>query len=896
MPVFVRSDAGQGHTSEHRQDAVHHLDMQLAHRARTQNGTKPRKHVAIRFEPHEPSAYVLTVPGMVQRIADDTREFIGHTIFAWTAPFQEPPSVDTFVALANDLVVDEIDPRGFVHQYTPGIAEHAYAERYSLWSKLRSPFIRWEVSRERRAWIRAATDAAEPEEAEPLLDEQFTSVDAERAYRSVYGLGSKLKALSGNVLHRAEQTAEAWKDEEEDLIAQAEQSWGVPVLVPKLDVFRVMVGFFALLFVVSLPAGAVSLSRSFGVSVRQITSEGQGALHEVRLAVNAEGSGQVAAWDRAAQRFQSAEQSLQNANILAVGLAQAIPQTRDLYQSTRSILSAGDKTSQAAKLLTQGLQSALEGGAKYPDERLVAFNHALEEASPLLEDAMRSIGSVKPSVLPVEARSQIEALKGSLAFGQSSLRDLRVMTELLIGAVGHDRPRTYLIIFQNHTELRPTGGFMGSLAEITLDRGEIKKITVPGGGPYDLRDQLIARVTPPQPLQLIASRWEFQDANWFPDFPAAAQKVRWFWSKAGQPTVDGVITVNATLMEKLLAVTGPIPMPEYGKTITAENFLLETQKAVELEYDKQENKPKKFIGDLMPKVLERLKDGSKNQQLALLGLVAESLETKEVQVWLADQDEEALVERFDWSSRLKPSLGDALSIVEANIAGQKTDAVIDEEVAHEATVQEDGTIVDTVTLTRSHRGQKGELFRGANNVEYVRVYVPEGSELLEATGFQPPADALFKKTLPEDPEDADVALAVQQTAKHSSGAVVTREFGRTAFGGWIQLAPGHSAVTTFKYRLPFTAFDIARKISESDGGTGTDRAAYFLLLTSQSGKLNRNIQSHVSYPASWQVAWQHGIAASSSTASLSFAGAWDRDLVAAGLFNLPHASSQESAP
>ena len=52
----------------------------------------------------------------------------------------------------------------------------------------------------------------------------------------------------------------------------------------------------------------------------------------------------------------------------------------------------------------------------------------------------------------------------------------------------------------------------------------------------------------------------------------------------------------------ILKLTGPIEMPAYNKTITADNFLLEIQKAVEIEYDRVENKPKKLISDLIPEV------------------------------------------------------------------------------------------------------------------------------------------------------------------------------------------------------------------------------------------------------------------------------------------------------
>ena len=503
----------------------------------------------------------------------------------------------------------------------------------------------------------------------------------------------------------------------------------------------------------------------------------------------------------------------------------------------------------------------------------------MESAQAPLDEAADAVARVSIERVPVSVRTQVEQLKSALTESRLAMRDMKAVAELLLNVVGHDRARRYLVLFQNQTELRPTGGFIGSVADVTVDRGEVKKVVVPGGGPYDLRNQLLVRVKPPQPLQLIAARWEFQDSNWFPDFAAAAEKVRWFWSKSGQPSVDGVIAMNATLVQKLLVITGPIEMPEYGKTITAENFLFETQKAVELEYDKEENKPKKFIGDLLPKVLDRIKQGSQDDWLKYAALMSEALDTKEIQVAFVDEDEQQLIDQWGWSGRLKPTAGDALALVESNIAGQKTDGVIQEQVVHQATIQADGSIIDEVKVTRTHHGRKGELFSGVNNVTYARLYVPQGSELLSAKGFMPPSPALFKQSLAEDPEDADVQAQTVNPRSGPNDVLVTDEFGRTAFGGWWQLEPGATSVTTYRYRLPFTVFDLARQASE-DGHVSENRAAYTLLLTSQSGKIDRQLDTSVQVPSGWQAVW--------SSSSTTFSGLWDRDRVAAHVFDTSH--------
>lgn len=878
-------------------------------------GRQRSSQVPVRFSAHEASDHVLQFQVPARPVMEAVRDPFGQTVREWMAPYQIPPSVEGMVSDTQDLWVEEVDPRCFFEQFTPAHPDIAYSQRYSLFSKLTAPFIKWELANQalprkkqevsipfldevQMVFPAQIEEVQEPVLLEPVdVQEQFTASDADEAYQGSYGVVARLKGLAGRFVAVFDRTTreveeverevvehlEVVEEEVEEVAEEIKQVWRVPMLVPRLHTVRVMAGFFGLLAIVSIPAGAVSLSRSFGSSVRDVKTQSVAALAEVQTALQGSPSGQVEAWAQASERFGQARESLLRANTLALGLAQALPQTRSQYGSARALLTAGERTSQAAKLLTLGISRALEDKNQVrPDERIGIFLTYLDYASPLLEEALQALEKVEPEALPEGLQGQVADLRSMVGVGRSSFQDAKTLLAFLQTALGHESPRTYLFVFQNHAELRPTGGFMGSVAEVTFDRGEITNIHVPGGGPYDLRSQLRARVVPPRPLQLVGGRWEFQDANWFPDFPAAADKIRWFWSQSGQPTLDGVVAINDTLLEGLLRVTGPIEMPEYGKVLSADNVVVELQKSVELEYDKTENKPKKIIGDLMPTLLSRLKASSREDWLKLADLGLTALETKDVQVWMTRAEEEELVERYDWNGRIKPTLGDALAIVEANIAGQKTNTSIQERVDHEVEIAEDGTITDTVTLTRAHAGMKGELFKGANNVSYVRVYVPTGSRLLDASGFESPSSSLFETPLLEDSLDPDVMRLVTTESSPLPEVDVTQEFGRTAFGGWMQLRPGETRVSRFRYVLPFTAFDLAQRTGEgtAPGDTSAKRAAYMVLLTSQAGKANRDISTRVTVPASWKTRWTN----QSTMESVGLTAPWDRDRVFAGLF------------
>lgn len=711
--------------------------------------------------------------------------------------------------------------------------------------------------------------------------DQFTPDDFEVSFRNVYGRFDWLTSLVREFRMAAFGIFRDVERAEKHTVQAIEEA--VEEMPPlRFSPLRAMAGFAALTVLVTLPASAAMLYKSASANKTQAASAGTQAVAELAQVGSANLPQTAEALRRASAGFRDADNLLGQTNALAVGLASFLP---DQYRSARALLEVGDKTTSAARLLALGFGKVFSDQGRKLDERLEVMGAYAKTAQGLLTDASKAAATVDTKSLPGDQQEQVRTLLAQLDKSQSAVRELTLLADSLARFAGRDRSRRYLLVFQNQTEIRPTGGFMGSFAEVTLDHGAIKSVSVPGGGTYHLKGQLLARVIPPQPLQLINPLWQFQDANWFPDFPESARKINWFWSKSGQPTVDGIIAVNASFMEKLLEVTGPIAMPEYGKIVTAENFLLETQKAVELEYDRQENEPKKFVGDLMDRLMEQVKSFGQDDWLKVAALVAESLETKDIQLAFFDPDEEALAERFGWSGRLKPSVGDSLALIEANVAGQKTDGVVEESVEHEVRIAADGSIEDFVTLKRRHLGIKGELFRGVRNVVYLRAYVPAGSRLVSASGFEAPEPRLFKKISLDDQADPDIEAIESTDQTTADGVKISREKDRTVFGGWLQLDPGQAQTVTLRYRLPFTVSDILAKLDTGQVPDGQNpRGAYLLLLTSQSGKASRNITSKVILPDSWKIAWTKD-----GDQSLSYSGAWDRDRVMAALLTPTHA-------
>jgi hypothetical protein len=657
-------------------------------------------------------------------------------------------------------------------------------------------------------------------------------------------------------------------------------SWQLPLAWPRALATVTIAG---LLLAAGITVGP-NLIRLTGSGLQTTVAAAQSGAARLLLATEAAAAGDLneaqGAFAAAASDFDTAKSRLGRLG-LALARAAAYLPIDSTATNAGPLLIVGDELAQAGQLLA-GAVGSLDTDAD-PLTKVTGLRTGLEAALPHLDRAAKEISLVSAGALPPDIQGPVAAAQAELPEAAASARHAAEALALLQWMLGDDSQRRYLIIFQNNAELRATGGFIGSFAIMDLDRGVIEKIEIPGGGSYDLQGSLAARLVSPRPLHLVRAGWEFQDANWFADYPTSAAKLAWFLEKSGGPSVDGVIALNLRLMEQVLEVTGPIEMPEYNKTVDHRNFWYETQKQVELDYDREENKPKQFIADMAPKLIDRLLNADNTQAMRLAAVMNEGLATKDALVWLRNPDRELDALKLGWSGQIKPAEGDYLSIVHSNIAGQKTDLVMQDRVDHSVQVMADGSATVTLTLERTHTGTKDALFTGVRNVDYVRFLVPHGSQLIDGTGFAAPDPKLFK--IPEADREADpqvYALEKHMRYDSRSGLRIGDESGKTVFGGWLQTDPGETSVATLVYRLPPNTVRLSESASHLSDAfaeligsqpTGELAASYSLLLQKQPGANPIDFTSRLDLPRGYYPVYQ------SPTRSEDDRGRWQTNLM-----------------
>ncbi len=558
--------------------------------------------------------------------------------------------------------------------------------------------------------------------------------------------------------------------------------------------------------------------------------------------------------------FHSANTALHEINPIEEFALRHTPVLGEQFGVATRLVGAGEHVSLAAASYMQLFRTLKEREGSPLIERLSMFFEGNRAVVSDLSAAADLVRPIDPHSLPEEQQKFVASARDAILALDNDAEYLASAGPLILSTLGGTQPRRYLIVFQNSAELRPTGGFIGSFAVLDIEKGEIKNLQVPPGGSYDLQGSLKKHVYAPLPLHIINTRWEFQDGNWFPDFPTSAQKLMWFLEKSQGPSVDGVIAINASLLPDLLSVVGPVELAR-GEKLTAANALATVRENIDAAHIVAEtkNKPKEILSEAAPAILSALKAGKSEFFLPLVTAVMKGLEHRDIQMYARDAALQKQIADFGWDGALRDNPnGDFLSVIATNIGGQKTDALIKQTIDHQAKISDDGTVTVTVHITRSQE-RSSKALEDAPNISYVRAYTPFGARLIEAQGFNSPSEKIFQAPDQWEQEDADLQRVEHEVGFDSkSGTRVTNELGHTAFGNWMITAPGETTEAVLTYVLPFTVqpahADVLTRIANVLYET-SNPTSYTVYIQRQSGSSPTNITSRVILPDGWNMSW-----------------------------------------
>lgn len=293
-------------------------------------------------------------------------------------------------------------------------------------------------------------------------------------------------------------------------------------------------------------------------------------------------------------------------------------------------------------------------------------------------------------------------------------------------------PGHYLVLFQNNAELRPSGGFLGSFATVDLTQTGYENLRI-DTNIYKRDNAFTERhhISVPTPLEGVAANnsWAMRDSNWDLDFRDAAFRVSWFYQQEGGEPVDGVIALNATVLQDVLRLTGPIALPDGSGNLQADTFFETLAYKIEKQYfydpeGRSQNEPKTILKELIPNLIQAIRRPAVIAQA--VPLLEQELRERHIQLFHTDPIVEQRIVDNGWGGSLHEPADDFLLINNASVGGMKSSLHVAQTT--DLALTRSGSSVDhTLTIERTHTGDG--IWPDHTNNNYSRIVVPAGAIL-----------------------------------------------------------------------------------------------------------------------------------------------------------------------
>lgn len=480
------------------------------------------------------------------------------------------------------------------------------------------------------------------------------------------------------------------------------------------------------------------------------------------------------------------------------------------YNDADHLLNASSYGLDSAKIVTDSLKPyadvlGLKGSSSYAggssSDRIKTAVLSMGKITPQIDKIEVSLNAMQKEVDQVDPNHYPKFLFGKTI--KTELTNLRTVTDqssiavtdakplikALPALLGESKSKRYLVLFQNDKELRPTGGFITAYAIMNIDKGIIK--LEKSEDIYKLDESIPNKPAAPAPILKYFPKvytYNLRDSNLSPDFIVSMKTFRSMYEQAAlKEDVDGIIAIDTNVLVSTIKILDD-QVQASGQTFTTKIdphcdcpqviYALENNISRPVNYIKTERKS--LIGDLISAIMVKaLSSSPKIYWGPLFQSIIAQTNQKHILFNLYDDSAQQGIEALNAAGRIRGFDGDYLHINESNFSGAKVNIFMQESVDNSYDVASDGTITKTVTIHYKNPYppsdcslERGGLCLNAEYRDWIRIYVPKGSELTDSKGSQ------VRMTTHED-------------------------LGKTVIEGFVTVRPQGIGTVTLTYKLPF---------------------------------------------------------------------------------------------
>jgi hypothetical protein len=492
----------------------------------------------------------------------------------------------------------------------------------------------------------------------------------------------------------------------------------------------VVVGVFA---AIHLRAAGSNATRGKAALLRAETRLGNGEIEQAR--------GDL---DQAKAAFARSRHELDALGLL-LPIGRAIPFVRVQVRGTEAFARAGGRLSTAAIELTNAADAVAHPAN--PDVPVASALTSLREVHAALERGLRALDASIADVAALNGYRLIGPLASARKDLVTRLPDARQRAaraeagvQAFLAFAGDDGPRRYLVFSQNPDELRPTGGFLGTYGVLTSSAADGLKIERYDGienwiGAPEHAAAKVSSVDAPVVFRMVSppSNQNLSNVNATADWPTGARLAADLWAKGGEPPVDGVLSFTPDFLARMLKVLGPVEVPAFGETVTADNLIERSDF-----YTHQEPPDpgvaggrKRFVSEVVRIVLGRLLDAPASTWRELARAAAQGFDAREAMAWSKESTVQPVLAGLAWDGAFRGADGDFAASSEFEFAA-KNGRGLRRTFDHHVVLHADGSARVTTDVTIANTKPFDPSYN-LDSLSYVVAYGPRGGALADGT-------------------------------------------------------------------------------------------------------------------------------------------------------------------
>lgn len=276
----------------------------------------------------------------------------------------------------------------------------------------------------------------------------------------------------------------------------------------------------------------------------------------------------------------------------------------------------------------------------------------LADAAPTIAESAQTVDGIG-TVHIGQINQLTEKLKDPLNMASQFMADNGDAFRLIPDLLGCNGDREYLIIAQNYSEVRPTGGLPGTVIPLHVSNGKLDF-----GDPVAMS---AAREAQRYPIQITDEErtlfgdilgYSTTDMNNIPDWSRASDIISQMWAIYNGTTVDGVIGIDVETFKRLVSLgSSTVALPD-GSTVNSADLTKILLHDVYVNYPDGAMQDAYFsmvLGSCMDIIEGKLPDLGLQK---VANVMQQSIQEERLMVWMRNSEEEALMEQLGCAGTL----------------------------------------------------------------------------------------------------------------------------------------------------------------------------------------------------------------------------------------------------